>query len=63
MFVGRGERERNIDVCAIHPSVATCMPQTRNLAPNQGPGPKLRHMSWLGMERATSWFTGRCSIH
>ena len=31
--------------------------------PNWGPGPQPRHVPWLGIELATFWFTGRCSIH
>ena len=31
--------------------------------PHQGPGPQPRHVSWLGIEPATFWFAGPCSIH
>ena len=31
--------------------------------PNQGPGLQPRHVHWLGIEPATLWFSGWCSIH
>ena len=31
--------------------------------PNWGPGLQPRHVPWLGIELATLWFTGWCSIH
>ena len=31
-------------------------------APYWGPGPQPRHVPWLGIEPATLWFTGRCSV-
>ena len=31
--------------------------------PYWGPGLQPRHMSWLGIEPMTLWFTGQCSIH
>ena len=30
--------------------------------PHQGPGPQPSHVPWLGVELATLWFTGWCSI-
>ena len=47
-----GERERETLMCAC-PS----------RAPNWRPGPQLRHVPWLGIERVTLWFIGPCSIH
>ena len=32
-------------------------------APYWGPGLQPRHVSWLGIEPATLWFSGRHSIH
>ena len=32
-------------------------------APSWGPGPQARHVSWLGIELATFWFSGPCSVH
>ena len=32
-------------------------------APYWGPGPKPRHVPWLGIEPATLWFIGQCSVH
>ena len=46
-----GGRERNINVWLPHAH------------PDWGPGPQTRHMPWLGIELATLWFTGWCSIH
>ena len=31
--------------------------------PNYRPGPKPRHVHWLGIEPVTLWCTGQCSIH
>ena len=42
----RKERERNINVW---------LPLT---PPNWGPGPKPRHVPWLGIEPTALWFTG-----
>ena len=33
------------------------------ITPYWGPGPKPRHVSWLGIQPATLWFTGQCSTH
>ena len=32
-------------------------------APYWGPGLQPRHVPWLGIDLATLWFAGRCSIH
>ena len=32
-------------------------------APNWGPGPKPRHVPWLGIELVTVWYVGQHSIH
>ena len=32
-------------------------------ASHWGGGPQPRHVPWLGIELATLWFVGRCSIH
>ena len=32
-------------------------------ASDWGPGPQPRHVPWLGIEPATLWFSGLCSIH
>ena len=32
-------------------------------APYCGPGLQPRHVPWLGIEPATLWFVGQCSIH
>ena len=32
-------------------------------APSQGPGLQPRHVPWLGIEPATLWLAGPCSIH
>ena len=48
------EREGEIHQCVV----ASCVP------PTWGPGPQPRHVSWLGIEPVTLWFTGRRhSIH
>ena len=47
-----GEREGETLMCGC----LTC-------APYYGPGPQPQHMPWLGIERATLWFTGWHSIH
>ena len=31
--------------------------------PQRGPGPQPRHVPWLGIEAASLWFMGWCSIH
>ena len=46
-----GEREGNINVW---------LPLVR---PHRGPGPQPRLEPWLGIELATLWFAGPCSIH
>ena len=46
---GRG-RESSMCGCVSH-------------TPNQGPSQQPRPVPWLGIEPATLWFTGRCSIH
>ena len=51
LFISRGEgrkreRERNNNVY---------LPL---MQPHCGPGPQLRHVSWLGIELVTFWFTG-----
>ena len=56
LFLGRREgrekeRESNINMW---------LPLT---CPLLGPGPQPRHVPWLGIEPATLWFTGWCSIH
>ena len=48
------ERERGRET-----SVCGCL----SPAPYWGPGPKPRHMPWLGIQTATLWFAGRRSIH
>ena len=57
LFLGRGEgkekeRERETSMCG-------CL----SLTPYWGPGPQTRHVPRLGIEPATLWFTGPCSIH
>ena len=32
-------------------------------APYWRPGPQPRHVTWLGIELATFWFAGLCSVH
>ena len=51
---GKGEKKRQRKT-----SMCGCLLCT----PHQGPGPQPRHVPWLGIEQATFWFTGRCSIH
>ena len=49
----KGEREgRETSMCG-------CLSH----APYWGPGPKPRHVPWLGIEPVTLWFTGWHSIH
>ena len=47
-----GERERETSMCGWLSHV-----------PYEGPGSQPRHVPWLGIESATLWFKGRCSIH
>ena len=48
------ERKRILHQCVV----ASCPPPTGTWL-----GPQPRHVPWLGIEQATLWFTGRCSIH
>ena len=48
----RRKRGREIAMCS-------CLSPT----PYWGPGPQPRHVSWLGMEPVTLWFTGWHSLH
>ena len=50
----RGGRKRGIE---------TTMFGCLSCAPYWGPGPKPRHVSWLGIEPVTLWFAGQHSIH
>ena len=56
LFLEKGEgrvkeRERSINMWMP----VTCSPL--------GAGPQPRHVPWLGIEPATLWFAGQCSIH
>ena len=51
------EKEKNINVWEIHPSVASCTP------PNSRPGPQPRHVPWPGIEQVSFQFAGWHSIH
>ena len=61
LFIGGGrekERERSIDVCRKHQSVASC-----TLPTGDSPPPQPRPVTRQGMEPATYWFTGQHLIH
>ena len=49
---GRRKKEGETSMCG-------CLSR----APHWGPGPQPRHVPWLGIQTATLWFTGPCSIH
>ena len=51
---GEGGRKRGRDT-----SLCGCLLNT----PYWGPSPQSRHVPWLGIEPATRWFTGQCSVH
>ena len=53
-----GEREGEKHQCVRETSISCLF-----YAPNQGPGLQPRHVPSLGIEPATSWFTGLLSIH
>ena len=56
LFIFRGEgREKESE----KKSMWGCL----SYAPYWGPGPRPRHVLWLGVELATLWFTGWCSVH
>ena len=57
--MGREEESEGEKLWCVRDTLTGCLSHT----PNQGPGPQLRHVPWLGIKPPTLWFAGQRSIH